>query len=312
MTNAAIIIPHFNDEERLRLLLESINGQLAERKLHWSVIVVDDRSADPGKVENVCTALGARFLRGTGGGSYSARNLGIAAAGDVIGVFFTDSDCVAGADVLATYESWLLGDDHRYVAAGPIELFPELSDAPTRWEVLDMATGLPQKKNVEKGVAVTANACVRAQAFSRFGVFNESFRSGGDIEFTQKVAVATGGIAWLPQARILHPARHTRDEHFKKLRRIHKGIIERELADPGRSHWQVFGNHFWRSLRPPLGAWKLMLSLPRVGIMPKLGGCLAILEVKAIRTGITLRYLFGQSAITRSTSAEMKDQQGLA
>ena len=64
------------------------------------------------------------------------------------------------ASVLAAYESWLLGNDSRCVAAGPIELFPEVATAPTRWEVLDMATGLPQKKNVAKGVAVTANAGV--------------------------------------------------------------------------------------------------------------------------------------------------------
>ena len=58
-----------------------------------------------------------------------------------------------------------------------------------------------------RGVAFTANLAVRKDVFERVGVFSESFKSGGDVEFTSRMTGAGLVGAFVPEMKVSHPAR---------------------------------------------------------------------------------------------------------
>ena len=91
----SVIIPVYNDSERLKLCLEALENQTYSKDL-YEVIVVDNASE-----EDIKSIVGqfsqAKYTYESQSGSYVARNKGISIArGEILA--FTDSDCIPASD----------------------------------------------------------------------------------------------------------------------------------------------------------------------------------------------------------------------
>lgn len=221
-----VIIPHYNDHDRLALCLEALCAQtLAPGR--FEVIVVDNGSAeDP--ADRLSQRFGrVRFLREEKPGSYAARNAALAQS-DSPFLAFTDSDCVPGSAWLAHGLQRLADDAGLGAVVGRIEIFPADPSRPRAAELFDMIHNLRQEAYLrDERFGATANLFVRRGAFDQAGVFNEAMRSGGDMEWGRRAHDAGVRFLYAPDALVRHPARADLRELIRKARRTTGGIVQK-------------------------------------------------------------------------------------
>ncbi|NJO08484.1 MAG: glycosyltransferase family 2 protein, partial [Leptolyngbyaceae cyanobacterium SL_1_1] len=122
LPQVSVIIPVFNDMERLQHCLVALEQQTYPQS-HYEVVVIDNGSDN----QNEVLALVEQFSQAiaaceTVPGSYAARNKGIKVAkGEVIA--FTDADCIPAADWIEQGVYWLNQHPGCGLVAGQIELF---------------------------------------------------------------------------------------------------------------------------------------------------------------------------------------------
>lgn len=219
----SVIVPTYNGEERLPLLLHALTRQTAPRYL-WEVLVVDDASQDD-TAEVVRSSGFARALRtpqnaGPAGASNYALEF---ARGEIVA--FTDDDTVPAPDWiergLAT-----LSDGRDEVTGGHIEL--TWSDPPGIAELVDIGRGyLDQENMVQEGYAATANLWMRRDAFERIGGFREIWSSQThDRDLVERAVAAGSRLRYAPDVVVRHPARCGFRELARKEYRLAKGAAE--------------------------------------------------------------------------------------
>ena len=209
----SVIIPVYNDENRIGLAIEALLKQTYPIS-RFEIIVVDNGSTDDTK--KVADNCRVRLLEETETqSSYASRNKGMAEArGEIYA--FTDADCIpepgwVEAGVLA------LLDNQAELAAGRVR-FP-LTSRSSAAEYYDALCNIRIKDNVEtRGVAFTANLFVCKK------VVPQRIRSGGDVFFTSRATTAGHKIVYAGQAIVEHPARDLRGLLRKSLR-IGKGKL---------------------------------------------------------------------------------------
>lgn len=113
MVKYSVIVPHFNDTERFKKLIWSIERQEFG---DYEILVVDDYSADDSYAELVEFVRGRKNINvlrtNRNSGPASARNLGISKAkGDLL--FFTDSDCVLPDGCFSSIEKFYSLDANK-------------------------------------------------------------------------------------------------------------------------------------------------------------------------------------------------------
>ena len=181
----SVIIPVYNDIERLRQVLDSIKNQLNE-DIDLEVLVVDNGSTQ--NIRGLITAYDfAKYILESKNlnSPYSCRNRGIEQAeGEVI--VLLDATCIPD-------KSWLVNgiasfhDDIEKVVGGNV-IF-EIYETSTSYEILDALTSVQMGNSISNNKrAFTANLWVSKQLFDEFGLFPEGIRSGGDVRWTKKVA----------------------------------------------------------------------------------------------------------------------------
>ena len=225
MQFVSVIIPVYNDENRIQLALKALLQQTYPKN-RYEVIVVDNGSND--KTVSVIKYFCSQFpkiirlvFENSTQSSYAARNRGIAEAQGTL-LAFTDSDCIpdrkwieAGNYTLSKYNSKCGG--------GKIIFFYQ-NEKPNFYEHYDSARKLKQREFVEKsGFAATANMFASADLFDRHGLFRNDLISGGDYEFGQRLVSANEKLIYMPEAIVKHPARHTFKSIQKKAIRVAKG-----------------------------------------------------------------------------------------
>lgn len=265
--DVSVVVPVYNDRERLQDCLHALVGQDYPED-HLEVVVVDNGSRDG--VEELVDRFGGSvlFKRESRRGSYAARNTGVRhASGDIVA--FTDADCVPdplwiknGVERLTRGEADLLG--------GRVEVFPDDPGRPTGFEVVDLLTAFPQQVYVEeRDFAVTANMMTKAEVLEKVGLFDDTLMSGGDMEFGQRAVAAGFNLEYAPDAVIRHPARATFSEHRKKLARVTRGKValgtvnaERPLFSSA-AQWVPPLRHSIKSVRrlPWLPMWSRMAGV---------------------------------------------------
>ena len=215
----SVIVPVYNDPERLERCLQALENQTYATS-SYEVIVVDnasDESITP-IVGRFPHALSAHESRPS---SYAARNTGLASArGDVIA--FTDADCVPSPSWIERGVANLLGTPNCGLVAGKIEIFFKDPARPTGVELYEGLTALPQRKFVEVGrFGATANIFTLRSVFERVGLFDAETKSGGDVEWSQRVSNAGYSLIYADDASVAHPARHSlRELYIVTTRRI--------------------------------------------------------------------------------------------
>jgi glycosyltransferase involved in cell wall biosynthesis len=253
--SVSIIIPVFNDSERLKTCLMALNKQ-SYPKENYRVIVVDNASEENIK-EIVDEFSCAEYLYESCPGSYAARNKGISAAkGEVLG--FTDSDCIPEVDWIKKGVDKLLSMSNCGLVVGSIELFFKNSEHPTSVELYEKMTAFKQRRNVEiNHWGATANVFTFMSVIEKVGLFNDTLQSGGDIDWGQRVFAAGYLQLYADDCRVLHPARHSFDQLSKKMVRVAKGrhdrlkkIHETPYYKPGFKDDLI--SSVSRALRPPV------------------------------------------------------------
>lgn len=230
MARVSVIIPVFNDAERLAKCLDALSKQTMS-PAEFEVLVVDNGSTES-PLEVVSPYAFARLLHETKPGSYAARNRGLAEANGSM-LAFTDSDCVPRAEWLASGIGYLEADEGCGLVAGRIEVVPADANHVSAAEWFDCVFGLRQDLNVERlGGSATANTFTRREVFDRVGEFDGTLKSGGDIEWGQRVTGAGYGIVYAADAVVQHPARRSVNELIVQARRHSGGRMDKAKRRP--------------------------------------------------------------------------------
>jgi len=232
----SVVIPVFNDSGRLRLCLESLEKQTYPKNL-YEVITVNNNSDED--IENVAKSFAHTVIAFEArAGSYVARNKGISLAkGDVIA--FTDSDCRAAADWIEKGVAKLLSKPDCGLVAGRIDFSFKNPNRPTVIEVYDSILRFRQKRYVEeRKFGVTANIFTFKKVIGKVGVFDDSFKSCGDIEWGQRVFSSGYTLVYGDDVRVVHPAARSLKEVCKEAVRVAGGYFvlkKRKRLLPGDS-----------------------------------------------------------------------------
>lgn len=229
-----VVVPTRNDD-RLVQCLTALAGQRLPPGWRMDVVVVDNGSHEPPDAV-VAGFDGVRMLHEPAGGSYAARNAGVA-SGDGEVVAFTDSDCRPAPDWLARALA-VLEDETVAAVAGDVRL--DLSQARPRslaecWEAVE---GFPQAQYVASGFGVTANLVVRREVGRAVGWFDAKALSGGDAAFGRSVTGRGLALVHAPEAVVVHPPRVTVGQVLTKARRTARGQV-RLLFGSGQGRWAL-------------------------------------------------------------------------
>ena len=287
----SVVVPVHDDEDGLHRCLRALAAQTLPRAA-YEVVVVDDGSAvDLRGV--VGRHAGVRLVRQSNRGSYAARNRGVAEArGHVLA--FTDADCRPEPDWLASGVALLERRRDAGLVAGAVRVVPRDAARPTAAELYEMLHAFPQQQYVERSrFGVTANVFTRRDVVERVGAFDATLRSGGDVEFGQRVAAAGYAVVYAPDAVVTHPARATWGQLRRKLARVTRGAQTASRDRPGLRRESLV--RAVRLLRPPVLTLARVATdtrLPTAGARARYG--LALCYARQVRAWTLLRYWLGR------------------
>ncbi|MBL9050371.1 MAG: glycosyltransferase [Tabrizicola sp.] len=216
---ATVIVPTFDDWDRLQICLDCLAGQTHPTDLFE--VIVANNNPSPEVPPSLSLPANTRVIHVTSPGSYAARNAALQdAQADVL--FFTDSDCLPdpnwirhGLAAIAT-----LGPYGRI--AGDVQLFPQGDDW-TGAELYDRVFWMRQQFYTSLGWCVTANLVARRAVFDMAGPFSNDRFSGGDREWNLRASKLGSEIVFSSDTIVRHPARGSFAELAKKCRRLAGG-----------------------------------------------------------------------------------------
>lgn len=227
MVTTAICIPVY---EQWNLVHTHLLPKLVELKdelgEHYQIdiLLIDNGSQHiPWEVEHPSTKQCYNLFICNKKGSYAARNSALNHT-DVDLIIFTDADCLPEKNWLIALIEEYESSDRRTLLAGDV-VITSYSETPSTTELYDISSGLPQKRYVSQGYAVTANLAIPRIVFDTVGVFDDTRFSGGDADFCQRALKAGFGLKFIPKAIVYHPARKTWEEYATKVRRMKGGQI---------------------------------------------------------------------------------------
>lgn len=281
----SVIVPIYNDWQKLPKLLECLDKQTLNRR-DFEVILVDNASEDYSPPESLLPNARIEFC--TIPGSYAARNQGIVqASGEWL--VFTDADCRPNAAWLESLMAAADRSDEKTLLAGSVKMVAS-NQPPSRWEIYDLVRGIPQEWYVKRGYAATANLAVPAPLMARLGGFDTRRLSGGDAELCRRAIGRGAVLQYVPNAVIEHPARVSRAELLAKLRRIKAGQVAsgdwlrrlRSFFPPVIEGWKLLNAVEWplgyrlTAIAMQLSLWPVEMlealrARPRNGFAPKAG-----------------------------------------
>lgn len=245
----SIIIPTYNDLERLCKCLKALEQQTLPRS-QYEIIVVDNNSTD-GTSASLKERKDILLLREFKQTSYAARNTGILAAkGDILA--FTDSDCIPVESWLENGIAQLFAVPNCGFVGGDIKLFFRNPKQLTPVEIYETVTAMPQKDYVEKQkFAATANMFTFKSVVDEVGMFDSNLSSRGDYEWGRRVHKAGYSTSFSDKAQVLHPSRHSLSQIKMKSSRVLSGIYDLKKKNDELSSYELLKDLFL-GLRPPV------------------------------------------------------------
>lgn len=220
----SVIIPVYNDAERLQKCLAALEAQTYPQDL-YEVIVVDNASDESIKeiVEQYQQTVATYEQQS---GSYAARNRGISIAkGEIFA--FTDSDCIPASDWIEKGVVALENNPDCGIIGGKIKLFFRDNNHLTAVELYEDLTAFPQKRHIEKNhFTPTANLFTYKKIFDQVGKFNQNLKSNGDREWCQLAYQQGYKITYDENTIISHPARYYFKEIYRRYLRMAGGRVD--------------------------------------------------------------------------------------
>lgn len=292
-TFVSVIIPVFNDTDRLESCLEALRTQTHQ---DFEILIIDNGSTVPG-LDVLCAQFeNVKLLCEQKPGSYAARNKGLREAkGDVIA--FTDADCIPEVNWLEMGIKRLLSTPNCGLVAGRIKVFPREVNTPTNAELYEMRWAFPQKTWVEtEKFAATANMFTFRTVINIVGTFNGDLKSGGDREWGNRVAEQGYVVLYDDEVCISHPARRNLKELRSKVRRSTSG--RRDI----NNSWGSGILLLLKYLKPPV---KLLLQTfhndhRSLSWVQKLQVCYVIVALRVTLVTEVIRLWWGNAPSTRA------------
>lgn len=217
----SVIIPVYNDLERLKTCLEALEEQTYPRNLYEVIVVNNDPSQN---IEpHIVNSNNVRVICESHRSSYAARNKGILNAKGAV-IAFTDSDCIPKSDWIEKGVTNLLNEPHCGLVAGRIEVFCSDPENPTAIELYEKITAFKQKTYVERSkFGATANLFTFKNIIQKVGCFNDTLLSSGDFEWGNRIFEAGYKQIYADDTCVSHPALKTFGQRFRKRIRIIRG-----------------------------------------------------------------------------------------
>lgn len=251
MFDAAVIIPHYNDQTRLARCLDALVPQLAEAPGRTEIVVVDngsDPALPPGYMDRWPEV---RFVVETGRGAALARNRGVAET-SATALFFIDSDCLPAGDWLATA---FAVRDRAALVGGSVPVFDETPPPRSGAEAFEAVFAFDFRRYIEeKGFSGSGNLVTRRAVFDRIGGFRPGLSE--DLDWCHRATAAGFDLVHAEELEASHPSRSDWPALKRKWRRLTDETWGLRGRGPdARIGWAV------RALAMPLSA---LVHLPKV------------------------------------------------
>lgn len=211
-----VIIPTYNDWQRLSLCLRSLEQQTLDKN-EFEILIVDNNPCH-NVPSNFFLPVNARVFHEPIPGSYAARNQGVQKAeGEILA--FTDSDCIADKNWLLNGLLFFQENNEVGIAAGKIELI-YANEKKTLAEMYEEVFSFKQDRTASKGLSVTGNMMVRKHVFDLVGPFNAQLYSGSDFDWCRRATAKGFKLSYASEIVIRHPARSEMLSLIKKFKRV--------------------------------------------------------------------------------------------
>lgn len=238
MKFVSVIVPVYNDRERLTRCLQALQRQTYPREAYEVVVVDNGSDESPAAVTDRFERV--RLVVEERRGSYAARNRGIRAAqGELFA--FTDADCLPAEDWLEKGGACFERNRRCGLVAGKVDMTVCNSAQPTACEWYDRLFYMNQQSAVEEGnYGCTANLFTSRRVVEAVGSFDATLKSSGDNEWGRRVHRHGYRPVYCAEAVVQHPARTSLRTLLRKERRIAGGLVrlgekQKTSSVPGRS-----------------------------------------------------------------------------
>ncbi|MEL0438378.1 glycosyltransferase family 2 protein [Phycobacter sp. K97] len=220
MFEAAIVIPHYNDCDRLIRCLEALMPQLVPEV---ELILVDNASTeDLSRLHQRWPDL--RIVTEHKKGAAEARNRGVLETTAPL-LFFLDCDCVPEDDWLATARAVAKRGD---VIGGSISVFDETPPPRSGSEAFETVFAFHNRRYVEEeNFSVTANLLTRRDVFEATGPFIAGLSE--DLDWCHRATANGYTLRYEDSLRVAHPSR----KDWTALRRKWKRMTEEKFGVNG-------------------------------------------------------------------------------
>jgi glycosyltransferase involved in cell wall biosynthesis len=226
--DVTVIVPVYDHRDELPACIDALAAQSWPAR-RIELLIVDNAPAGvepvPREREVARTfGPGSGILREERPGSYAARNRGLDAARGPI-LAFTDADCRPAPDWIERAVALMATRPDCAMLAGRVEATFRDPSRPSLLELYESVTGFQQRTYLESwGFAATANMVARRSTFDAVGPFDATLKSGGDMEWGQRVRAAGLVQLYADDVVVRHPARRTWGDVLSRTTRIAGGI----------------------------------------------------------------------------------------
>lgn len=274
---AAIVIPHFNDQTRLTRCLDALLPQAEDRA---EIVVVDNASPSRPDLPD-----GVRLVIETERGAAAARNRGVSETSAPL-LLFIDSDCVPAEDWV---EAALAAAPRADLIGGSVSVFDETAPPRSGAEAFETVFAFDFKSYIEKkGFAGSGNLVTSREVFEAVGGFRPGLSE--DLDWCHRATAAGYRLIYDAGLRVAHPTR----QDWPALRRKWRRVTEESWGLHRRDMW---GRLLWAARAVAMGP-SILAHAPRVLRHRALSGGE---KARALATLVRLRsqraaWMFAQAA----------------
>ena len=283
----AVIIPHYNDVDRLELCLrELMRNDVGQAE----ILVVDNNSPNPpDRLHDVFPDV--RFLSEAEKGAGPARNRGVAESTAPV-LLFIDADCVPAHDWLSVARRVAPRAD---LIGGRVDVFDETPPPRSGTEAFEKVFAFDFRNYIEvKGFSGAGNLVTHRRVFEDVGPFRTTVSEDADWSYR---ATAKGyRLIYEDALQISHPSRSDWAALRHKWRRLTQEGFALALGNGGagvRLRWAL------KALAMPASALahlpKLLLSPKLDGFGERLRGMGTLIRLRCLRMIWMLRQAIGQT-----------------
>ncbi|MDQ2089659.1 glycosyltransferase family 2 protein [Marimonas arenosa] len=284
----AVIIPHYNDVERLeRCLTALMQNDIAGAE----VLVIDNNSPDPpDRLHDLFPKV--RFLNELEKGAGPARNRGVAASRAPF-LAFIDADCVPGHDWLATARRVAKRAD---LIGGRVDVFDETPPPRSGAQAFEKVFAFNFKRYIEvQGISGAGNLVTSRAVFDDVGPFRTVVSE--DTDWTRRAVAKGYRLEYADDLVASHPSR----ADWPALRSKWRRLMQESFALALTTHPAPMARIRWglKALAMPASA---LVHLPKILASPKLDsfgerlrGALTLVHLRTLRMVWMLRQALGRA-----------------